>query len=124
MRDQDTALPDAGTGPARSGARAAGDRPAAAVAPGAFPQDFRAYPLAADTAIGVVRAWTIARPKALNEALADGDPTPLALLGGFLLWVLRLTVAPASTLAGFRAWVLEECPVAPARRVRPSTPAA
>jgi hypothetical protein len=34
--------------------------------------------------------------------------------------------APASTLAGFRAWVLEECPVAPGRRAvgpaRPSAP--
>jgi len=239
MRDQDIALPDAGTGPERSGPGPSGDRPAGAVASGAFPQDSRAYWLAArqtsgrparwltasmlslavlaaaaavvsyaaqyrmvfaakavapvaaleaaipdvaalifatlgialalhgkravrarvlnvaavatsvamnvlaarhglrdlaiwamppvayalasDTAIGVVRAWTIARQKALNEALADDDPTPLALLGGLLLWVLRLTVAPASTLAGFRAWVLEECPVAPGRRVRPST---
>ena len=25
-------------------------------------------------------------------------------------------LAPASTLAGFRAWVLDECPVAPGRR--------
>jgi hypothetical protein len=32
------------------------------------------------------------------------------------LWLLRLTLAPASTLAGFRAWVLEQCPVAPGRR--------
>jgi hypothetical protein len=41
------------------------------------------------------------------------------------LWLLRLSVAPASTLAGFRAWVLEECPTAPARRAPrpPLTPA-
>ena len=32
------------------------------------------------------------------------------------MWLLRLALAPASTLAGFRAWVLEECPVAPGRR--------
>ena len=32
-----------------------------------------AYALASDTAIGVVRAWTIARQKALNEALADDE---------------------------------------------------
>ena len=32
------------------------------------------------------------------------------------MWLLRLALAPASTLAGFRAWVLAECPVAPGRR--------
>ena len=79
-----------------------------------------AYALASDTAIGVVRAWAIARQKALNEALADDEATPLAILGGLLLWLLRLCLAPASTLAGFRAWVLEECPVAPGRRGRPA----
>ena len=45
----------------------------------------------------------------------------LAVLGGLLLWLLRLALAPASTLAGFRAWVLAECPVAPGRR-RASAP--
>src|SRR5215467_1839828 len=49
-----------------------------------------AYALASDTAIGVVRAWTLARQRALDEALA-----------------------------GFRAWVIEECPVAPGRRASP-----
>jgi hypothetical protein len=78
-----------------------------------------AYALASDTAIGVVRAWAIARQKALDEALAEDESTPLALLGGFLLWVLRLVMAPPSTLAGFRRWVLEECPVAPGRRSSP-----
>jgi hypothetical protein len=29
------------------------------------------------------------------------------------LWLLRLALAPASTLAGFRAWVLQQCPVTP-----------
>jgi hypothetical protein len=74
-----------------------------------------AYALASDTAIGVVRAWTLARQKALDEAL-DDEATPLAILGGLLLWLLRLGIAPASTLAGFRDWVIEECPVAPGRR--------
>ena len=51
--------------------------------------------------------------------------TPLTILGGLILWLLRLALAPASTLAGFRAWVLEECPVAPGRRVaRPAPPSA
>jgi hypothetical protein len=35
------------------------------------------------------------------------------------LWLLRLALAPASTLAGFRAWALEQCPVAPGRRAAP-----
>ena len=47
------------------------------------------------------------------------------MLGGLILWLLRLALAPASTLAGFRAWVLEECPVAPGRRApRPAPPPA
>jgi hypothetical protein len=79
-----------------------------------------AYALASDTAIGVVRAWTLARQRSLGQALAEDEATPLALLGGLLLWLLRLSVAPASTLAGFRTWVVEECPVAPCRHARPA----
>jgi len=75
-----------------------------------------AYALASDTVIAVVRAWVIARHKALNERLADDQATPLAIVGGLLLWLLRLALAPTSTLAGFRAWVIQECPVAPGRR--------
>ena len=75
-----------------------------------------AYALASDTLIGVVRAWAIARHQHLATALAAEAATPLAALGGLALWLLRLALAPASTLAGFRAWVLEECPVAPGRR--------
>ena len=75
------------------------------------------YALASDTLIGVVRAWVIARQRALNVRLADEQVTPLAVLGGLVLWLLRLALAPASTLAGFRRWVLEECPVAPGRRL-------
>ena len=83
-----------------------------------------AYALASDTLIGVVRAWAIARHHQLGTALAADAATPLAVLGGLVLWLLRLTLAPASTLAGFRAWVLEECPVAPGRRARPAPPPA
>ena len=84
-----------------------------------------AYALASDTLIGVVRAWAIARHQHLDGPLADDAATPLAVLGGLVLWLLRLALAPASTLAGFRAWVLEECPVAPGRRApRPPTTAA
>jgi len=86
-----------------------------------------AYALASDTLIGVVRARALARHQHLTAALADGEATPLAIVGGLILWLLRLALAPASTLAGFRAWVLEECPVAPGRRAprpaRPVTPA-
>ena len=71
-----------------------------------------AYALASDTLIGVVRAQALTR----HHHLADEAATPLAILGGLVLWLLRLALAPASTLAGFRAWVLEECPVAPGRR--------
>ena len=73
---------------------------------------------------GVVRAWAIARHQHLGTALAADAPTPLAVLVGLALWLLRLALAPASTLAGFRAWVLEECPVAPGRRARPAAPSA
>src|SRR5579863_3801464 len=82
-----------------------------------------AYALASDTLIGVVRAWALARHQQQAAVLADQEATPLAVLGGLLLWLLRLVLAPASTLAGFRAWVLEECPVAPGRRaLRPARP--
>jgi hypothetical protein len=67
-----------------------------------------AYALASDTLIGVVRVR--------HRQLAGDTPTPLAVLGGLARWLLRLALAPASTLAGFRAWVLAECPVAPGRR--------
>jgi hypothetical protein len=75
-----------------------------------------AYALASDTLIGVLRSWVIARHKQLNVSLAADEVTPLAVLGGLVLWLLRLSLAPTSTLTGFRAWVLEECPTAPGRR--------
>jgi hypothetical protein len=81
-----------------------------------------AYALASDTLIGVVRAWALARHQHLTTALAADQATPLAIVGGLILWLLRLALAPASTLAGFRAWVLAECPVAPGRRA-PTRPA-
>jgi hypothetical protein len=75
-----------------------------------------AYALASDTLIAVVRASVIARHQHLGTALAGDTATPPAILGGLILWLLRLAPAPASTLAGFRAWVLTECPTAPGRR--------
>jgi hypothetical protein len=81
------------------------------------------YALASDTLIGVVRAWTLARIQATGQALAGEEVTPLSVAGACLLWLLRLALAPASTLAGFRRWVVEECPVAPGRRALASQPA-
>jgi hypothetical protein len=81
-----------------------------------------AYALASDTLIGVVRAWSVARHRHLGTALAAETATPLAIVGGLILWLLRLALAPASTLAGFRAWVMAECPVAPGRRAPISSP--
>ena len=78
-----------------------------------------AYALASDTLISVVRAWAIARHQDLDVALVPEERTPLAVAGGLVLWLLRLALAPVSTLAGFRAWVVEQCPVAPGRRQAP-----
>jgi hypothetical protein len=83
-----------------------------------------AYALASDTLIGVVRAWAIAHQQQLGQRLAGEEQTPLAIVGGLLLWWLRLALAPVSTLAGFRRWVVQECPVAPGRRGQPRHPAA
>ena len=78
------------------------------------------YALASDTLIMVIRAHALARQQDLAERLADdGEATPLAIAGAFCLWLLRLALAPWSTLAGFRTWVVEECPVAPGRTAGP-----
>ena len=72
-----------------------------------------AYALASDTAIGVIRSHAIARQRELGEALAGDETTPLAVLGGVALWLLRLALAAPSTLRGFRRWVVQSSPVAP-----------
>jgi hypothetical protein len=74
------------------------------------------YALASDTLIGVIRVWVIARTQHTGQVLTDDEATPMAVLGGFILWLLRLVLAPLSTLAGFRRWALDECPVAPGRK--------
>lgn len=73
-----------------------------------------AYALASDTAIGVVRAWAVARQKALSEALADDEPSPLAMLGRVVLYTMRLIVAPPSTARGARRSLLNATPLPPA----------
>ena len=85
------------------------------------------YALASDTLIGVVRAWALARMHATGQALEGEETTPLAVVGAIALWLLRLALAPASTLTGFRRWTVEECPVAPGRKAPtppPATPTA
>jgi hypothetical protein len=83
-----------------------------------------AYALASDTLIGVVRARVAAPRSGGAGGLAPDDVGMLAVLGGLALWLLRLCLAPGSTLAGFRAWALAECPVAPGRRAAIVTPVA
>ena len=53
--------------------------------------------------------------RADGQVLAADDATPLAIAGACLLWLLRLLLAPTSTLSGFRRWVITECPAAPRR---------
>jgi hypothetical protein len=79
-----------------------------------------AYALASDTLIGVFRTAAIAHHQDLGVSMAP-EKTPLAVAGGLVLWLLRLALAPVSTLAGFRAWVVGECPVAPGRRPAPGS---
>jgi Protein of unknown function (DUF2637) len=81
-----------------------------------------AYAVASDTAIGVIRSYTIARQRQLDEDLADEGTTPLDVLGGFALWLLRLVMDPRGTLSGFRRWVLVSCPVAPGTRAQLPAP--
>jgi hypothetical protein len=75
-----------------------------------------AYALASDTLIGVIRTRVTPVRWGHDDGPAAEDLSVLAVAGGLALWLLRLCLAPASTLAGFRAWVLAECPVAPGRR--------
>jgi hypothetical protein len=82
-----------------------------------------AYALASDTLIGVVRTSAVARRQDAAGPGRAAEFSLLAVLGGLALWLLRLSLAPRSTTAGFRAWVIEECPVAPGRRAaRPAGP--
>src|SRR6266496_194220 len=76
------------------------------------------YALASDTLIEVIRALVIARERRAGQALADDEATPMAMIGGLFLWLLRLALAPPSTITGFRRWALHECPVAPGRKAR------
>ena len=78
------------------------------------------YALASDTLIGVVRARALARMRPGKRSIDGEEVTPLAVVGAAALWLLRLALAPASTLTGFRRWVVEECPAAPGRAAVPA----
>jgi hypothetical protein len=78
------------------------------------------YALASDTLIGVIRAAVIARGRRAGQVIADDEGTPIAMIGGLFLWMLRLVLAPLSTITGFRRWALDECPVAPGRKAPPT----
>jgi hypothetical protein len=75
------------------------------------------YAATSDRLIAVVRRRALAAQQG-----DDGDESgsPLAALLGFGLWLLRLVMAPPSTVTGFRGWVLDEAPVAPGRRALPA----
>jgi hypothetical protein len=75
------------------------------------------YAAASDRLIAVVRRRALA-------GRTDGadDRSPLAAARGLGLWVLRLVMDAAGTIRGFRAWVLDEAPVAPGRRAADHTP--
>jgi hypothetical protein len=60
------------------------------------------YALASDTLIGVVRAWAIARTQHTGEVLADDEATPMAIIGGLFLWLLR-TLSGVMVTAVLRA---------------------
>ncbi|MEU8303921.1 hypothetical protein AB0C84_10190 [Actinomadura sp. NPDC048955] len=74
------------------------------------------YAAASDRLIAVVRQ------RALSGRDGADESSPLAAARGTALWTLRFGMAPVSTVRGFRAWVLDEAPVAPGRRALPSRP--
>ena len=82
------------------------------------------YALASDSLISVVRSHTIARARRTAEPLTAAEPTPMAIIGRTILWLFRLVMAPASTVTGFRRWVLGHCPVPPRKETPAAGPAA
>lgn len=74
------------------------------------------YAAASDRLIAVVRRRALAGRDGAEEG------SPLAAARGLSLWSLRFGMAPVSTVRGFRAWVLDEAPVAPGRRALPPRP--
>src|SRR6266496_3948081 len=71
----------------------------------------------ASVAASVFMNAIAAEPGWRNLAIWALPPVAYALASDTLIGVVRAWT-PASTLSGFRAWVLQECPVAPGRRAR------
>lgn len=70
-----------------------------------------AYAVTSDTLIGVLRAHVIAQQKSQDGLADDQESTPLAAIGRAVLYLLRLVLAPVSTLRGARRAVLNATPV-------------
>jgi hypothetical protein len=81
------------------------------------------YAAGSDRLIAVVRRRALARTGGGDRdgsRLAAVLAAVLSAVKGFALWLLRLLLAPWSTLVGFRRWVVDTAPVAPGRRAADS----
>jgi hypothetical protein len=63
----------------------------------------------------------VTRLRADGAGLDADAPDLLAAIARTMLSLVRLLLAGPSTLRGFRAWVIAECPVAPGRTTVPET---
>ena len=70
------------------------------------------YAVASDSLIWIIRLTTVSRNRGRTE---DEGASLLEMAGAVLLWVLRLIVAPPSTVKAFVAWV-KTTPAAPPKR--------
>jgi hypothetical protein len=68
------------------------------------------YALASDRLIAVVRRWVLSNEPRAEDAQQG---SPWRVLGGLVLWLLRLVLDLPGTVTGFRRWVLVAAPVAP-----------
>jgi hypothetical protein len=70
------------------------------------------YAAASDRLIAVVRRRALARTRH-TRTRPGADRSAYAAVGGAALWLVRLVLAPPSTIIGFRRWVLATAPTAP-----------
>jgi hypothetical protein len=70
------------------------------------------YAAGSDRLIAVVRQHALSR---LGDQADQRSVWHVA--GAAAMWLLRLMVAPPSTLGGFRTWVVDSCPTAPGESV-------
>ena len=74
-----------------------------------------AYAVASDTLIGVIRAWALARARALDARLADDETTPLAAVGDWRSGCFASYWRRARPWRVSVRWVVDEVPFAPGR---------